>query len=189
MDLRRPHHRAPHPWYAITAAGFLEARELLRHRRQSRVWPRPRGHWHPAVGQDAHAPICGKPVDAVFDRRLQISFSGRRPDVPPAPPPQFVTAGVASNYDSVALTAPPRAPHRRRRDFLLPRPAGLKLRSTSSNSYRPRPCINATAPASTTTPSNAVVFSPYGDPRLAPDRYNSFDTSIDQYLLADELPL
>src|SRR5262249_47725561 len=37
-----------------------------------------------------------------------------------------------------------------------------------------------------TTPG-LVVFTPYGDPRLAPDRYNSVDGGVDQYLFKNRV--
>lgn len=37
--------------------------------------------------------------------------------------------------------------------------------------------------------TRTVVFSPYGDPRLAPDRYNSVDAGLDQYLFANRVKI
>ncbi|MGH9611127.1 MAG: TonB-dependent receptor domain-containing protein [Bryobacteraceae bacterium] len=34
---------------------------------------------------------------------------------------------------------------------------------------------------------NQVIFSPYGSPDLAPDRFNSVDGGIDQYLFHDRI--
>lgn len=175
----------PTPWYALTA-GYEFERESFLNSDDNREFGPSRVATRTTVGQDAHAGYVQNQF-MLFDRRLQISVSGRSQTFR-LRRPQFVTTGVANNYDTVLQKAPPRAlTGDVAVSYFLPS-AGLKLRAHGGNSYR-APALYERYGSGFyyDTFSNAVVFSPYGDPRLAPDRYNSFDAGIDQYLLRDKV--
>jgi outer membrane cobalamin receptor len=73
--------------------------------------------------------------------------------------------------------------------YFLPR-SGTKLRVHGGNAYRAPALYERYGTGFFyNSVSNAVAFSPYGDPRLAPDRYNSIGGGIDQYLAHDRVRL
>ncbi len=175
----------PTPWYALTA-GYEFERERFLNTDDNRESGRGRVATRTSVGQDAHAAYVQNQF-MLLDRRLQISVSGRGQTFQ-LRRPRFVTTGVANNYDSVARKAPPRALTGDVAISYFLATSGLKLRAHGGNSYR-APALYERYGSGFYYDnfSNAVVFSPYGDPRLAPDRYNSFDAGIDQYLFRDKL--
>src|SRR5262249_33915539 len=63
-----------------------------------------------------------------------------------------------------------------------------KLRAHFGNAYRAPSLYERFGAGFSNNPvTGLVVFSGFGDPRLAPDRYNSADAGIDQYLLRNRL--
>lgn len=127
--------------------------------------------------------------NSLAGQRLQISLSGRaqafRLDQP-----QFVYSGVANNYANAPVRTPPRALTGDAAISYFLRRSSTKLRAHGGNSYRaPGLYERYGSGFYFDTFSNAVMYSPYGDPRLSPDRYNSVDAGIDQYLFRDRVRL
>jgi iron complex outermembrane receptor protein len=122
-------------------------------------------------------------------RRLQLSFSGRAQTFSLGRP-NFLYTGTADNYSAVAIANPPRAlTGDAAISYFIARTA-TKLRAHGGNAYRAPGLYERFGSGfyyNSTT--DTVAFSPYGDPRLAPDRYNSGDAGIDQYLLGEKVRL
>ncbi|HTM48600.1 MAG TPA: TonB-dependent receptor [Bryobacteraceae bacterium] len=124
---------------------------------------------------------------ALLKQRLQISFSGRSQSFD-LERPRFLTTGTANNYAAIPLASPPRALTGDAALSYFAAKTGTKLRAHAGNSYR-APALSERFGSgfffnSTTA---RVIFSPFGDPRLAPDRYNSFDMGVDQYFAQNKI--
>src|SRR5262249_35502759 len=118
---------------------------------------------------------------ALLNQKLQISLSGRIQGFH-LERPRFVTTGTANNYATIPLQSPPRAlTGDVALSYFMDR-TGTKFRAHAGNSYR-APALSERFGSgfSFNSTTAQVVFSPFGDPRLSPDRYNSFDTGVDQY--------
>lgn len=122
-------------------------------------------------------------------QRLQISLSGRLQQFS-LDRPNFIYTGTANSYNNIQASNPPRAlTGDIAISYFLPT-TGTKLRVHGGNSYRAPGLYERYGTGFFyNSATNAVAFSPYGDPRLSPDRYNSVDAGIDQYLLKDKLRL
>ncbi len=122
-------------------------------------------------------------------QRLQISLSGRMQNFT-LTRPEFQYAGTVNNYAGVEALTPPRAfTADAAVSYFIPR-TGTKLRAHAGNAYRAPGLYERYGTGFFyNSVINAVAFSPYGDPRLAPDRYNTVDGGIDQYLFRDRLRL
>ena len=122
---------------------------------------------------------------SLLERRLQISVSGRA-EAFQLSKPTFQLTGTANNYDKVALQSPPAAyTGDVSLAYLLPR-SSTKLRGHFGNAYRAPSLYERFGGGFSSNPATgAVGFTAYGDPRLAPDRYNSLDGGIDQYLFGN----
>ncbi len=122
-------------------------------------------------------------------RRLILSVSGRTQDFK-LDRPRFVYTGNANNYENAAVATAPRAwTGDVALAYFFPR-SGTKLRAHAGNAYRaPGLYERYGSGFFFSSAIGGVVYSPYGDPRLAPDRYNSADGGIDQYLFRDKLRL
>jgi vitamin B12 transporter len=116
-----------------------------------------------------------------FDRKLQLSFSGRAQSFQLASP-DFDYAGVVNPYANIPASVPGALTGDASIAYLLPR-SNTKLRAHAGNSYR-APSIYERFGAGFYNDffTGKPIFTPYGDPRLAPDRYNSVDAGVDQYL-------
>ena len=136
------------------------------------------------VDQSSHTGYFASQV-ALLDRRLQISFSGRA-EAFQLSKPMFQLTGTANNYDKVALQSPPAAlTGDVSMAYLLAR-SGTKLRGHFGNAYRAPSLYERFGGGFSSNPATgAVGFTAYGDPRLAPDRYNSLDGGIDQYFFGN----
>jgi vitamin B12 transporter len=126
---------------------------------------------------------------SLLQDRLQILVSGRV-QVFQLAKPVFELTGTANNYDSITLNAPPRAlTGDVSMGYFLQR-TGTKLRAHYGNAYRAPSLYERFGGGFSNNPVNGVVsFSPFGDPRLAPDRYNSVDFGLDQYLFRERVRL
>jgi iron complex outermembrane receptor protein len=138
--------------------------------------------------QDANAAWFATQLSAL-GRRLQVSLSGRaqafRLDRP-----VFQLTGVANNYDRVPLQAPPDALTGDVAVSYLIARSNTKLRVHAGNSYRAPSLYERFGGGFSANPITGVLsFSPYGDPRLSPDRYNSVDAGVDQYLWQNRIRL
>lgn len=125
----------------------------------------------------------------LLDRKLQISFSGRA-QVFRLSKPEFQLTGPANNYDRVPLTSPSKALTGDASIAYLISATNTKLRAHVGNAYRtPSLYERFGGGFSADTVTGMIVFSPYGDPRLSPDRYNSVDAGVDQYLFSSRVRL
>lgn len=117
-----------------------------------------------------------------FDRRLQVSLSGRL-QAYQLSRPVFDYAGAQNPYDSASIPRPKTAlTGDASVAYLIPR-TNTKLRGHFGNAYRAPSLYERFGAGFSNNPVTGVtVFTPYGDPRLLPDRYNSVDGGIDQYL-------
>ena len=171
--------------YRLTA-GYEFEREEFRDRQDNNQPGGARLVVNNRIRQNTNALYLQNQLSLLADR-LQISASGRwqtfdlkKPDID--------LRGLANIYDNVTVNNPKRA---LTGDFSVAyflRRTGTKFRSHVGNSYR--------APAlyerygggfAANQITGQINFSPYGDPRLGPDRYNSFDWGIDQYLASDRI--
>ncbi|MBC8164865.1 MAG: TonB-dependent receptor [Bryobacteraceae bacterium] len=124
---------------------------------------------------------------SLLSQRLRISFSGRSQGFS-LQRPRFLTTGTANNYSKVALSSPPRALTGDLALSWFAAKTGTKFRAHAGNSYRaPGLAERFGSGFSFNSATAQVVFSPYGDPGLAPDRYNSFDTGVDQYFARNKI--
>lgn len=177
----------PRQWYAFTG-GYEFEREGYLNLDDNRM-PAPQTvSTRTEAAQRSHAAYFANQL-TLAQQRLQISVSGRTQGFA-VDKPKFLYAGAANNYDSVALRTPPRAwTGDVAVSYFLPG-TGTKLRAHGGNSYRaPGLYERYGSGFFYDTIGNAIVFSPYGDPRLSPDRYNSVDGGVDQYLFGDRVRL
>jgi iron complex outermembrane receptor protein len=124
---------------------------------------------------------------SLLNQRLQISFSGRSQSFD-LERPRFLTTGTANNYAAVPLASPPRALTGDAALSYFAARSGTKLRAHAGNSYRAPALSERFGSGFSFNPTTAqVIFSPFGDPRLAPDRYNSFDMGLDQYFAQNRI--
>jgi len=136
--------------------------------------------------QDSHAGYFAAQA-SLLNRRLQVSLSGRAQTFDVAKP-EFQYSGVSNPYANVSFDAPHALTGDASVAYFISK-SSTKLRVHGGNSYRAPGLyerFGAGFYSDYSTP-NKVIFTPYGDPRLAPDRYNSVDGGIDQYLLRDRL--
>ena len=121
-----------------------------------------------------------------LDRRLQLSFSGRAQSFQLSKP-DFEYAGAMNPYTNIPASVPGALTGDASIAYLLPR-SNTKLRAHVGNSYR-APSVYERFGAGFYNDffTGKVIFTPYGDPRLAPDRYNSVDAGVDQYLFSSRV--
>lgn len=121
-----------------------------------------------------------------LDHRLQVSLSGRAQNYSLSTP-EFEYSGTMNPYAGINVNAPGALTGDASVAYLLPR-SNTKLRSHVGNSYR-APALYERFGAGFYNDylTGQVIFTPYGDPRLAPDCYNSFDAGIDQYLFGNRV--
>ena len=177
----------PAQWYSLTG-GYEFEREGYLNLDDNRL-PAPRTvATRTEAAQRSNAAYFANQI-TLAQQRLQISLSGRAQAFQ-LDRPRFVYSGAANNYGSVALAGPPRAlTGDVAISYFLPR-SGTKIRAHGGNSYR-APALYERYGSGFFYDSigNAVVFSPYGDPRLSPDRYNSVEAGVDQYFIQDKVRL
>ncbi len=125
---------------------------------------------------------------SLFNQRLQISLSGRVQDYSLSTP-DFVYSGTQNPYAGISVRPPGAFTGDASLAYLIPR-SNTKLRAHVGNSYRSPALYERFGGGFYNDPfTGAVIFTPYGDPRLAPDRYNSFDAGVDQYLFGTRVRL
>ncbi len=124
---------------------------------------------------------------SLLNQRLQISFSGRWQSFD-LQRPRFLTTGTANNYATIPLSSPPRALTGDLAISYFVAGTGTKFRTHGGNSYRAPALSERFGSGFFFSPTTAqVLFTPYGDPRLAPDRYKSFDAGVDQYFASNRV--
>lgn len=175
----------PRQWYAFTG-GYEFEREGYFNLDDNRVTGPSAVRTRTKAEQRSNALYFANQL-TLAQQRLQISVSGRA-QMFSLDKPDFQYTGVVNNYAQAQTVTPPRAlTGDVAVSYFVPR-TGTKLRAHGGNSYR-APGLYERYGTGFFYNSflNAVAFSPYGDPRLAPDRYNSIDGGVDQYLFGDRV--
>jgi len=177
----------PRSWFGLTG-GYEFEREDYLNRDDNRL-PAPQTvSTRTDAGQRAHAAYFASQM-TMAQQRLQISLSGRAQTFS-LQRPQFAYSGTADPYGTLPVQSPPRALTGDVAISYFVPSTGTKLRAHGGNSYRAPALYERYGSGFFYDPTgNAVVFSPYGDPRLSPDRYNSVDGGVDQYLFRDRVRL
>jgi iron complex outermembrane receptor protein len=175
------------PWLSFTGGYEFERENYFD--RQDNHLPAPLGVVSETrAKQDAHAVYAAAQL-ALLGRRLQISLSGRRQTFS-LERPSFQLTGAANNYDRVPLESPADALTGDVAVSYMLAGTNTKLRAHGGNSYRAPSLYERFGGGFSASPTTGeVIFTPYGDPRLSPDRYNSVDAGVDQYLFASRLRL
>jgi len=124
-----------------------------------------------------------------LQHRLQVSLSGRL-QAYQLGRPSFDYVGLASPYSQITLPSPKTAiTGDASVAYLLPH-TNTKLRGHFGNAYRAPALYERFGAGFSNSPvTGLTVFTPYGDPRLSPDRYNSADGGFDQYFWKDRMRL
>ncbi len=167
--------------FVTVTAGYELEREAYFDRQDNGLAPPRRIQTETRITQIANAGYASAEL-ALFDRRLQVSFSGRIQAFS-SEPLDLSAVGTPNPYEATELTSPPRAiTGDVSAAYFIPR-TGTKLRSHFGNAYRAPGLFERFGGGFSIDPvTGQVVFTAYGDPRLEPDRYRSFDIGIDQYL-------
>ena len=120
-----------------------------------------------------------------LQNRFQISLTGRAQNFALSHP-AFHAAGIANTYENVHLVSPPKALTADLSMSYFANTLGTKFRAHAGNAYRAPGLFERFGGGFFTNPATGeLVFTPYGDPFLSPDRYNSIDGGIDQYFWHD----
>jgi len=174
-------------WLTLTGGYEFERERYFD--RQNNNLPAPRTVVTQAdVSQDAHTAYFAAQISGI-ERRLQVSLAGRGQFFLLSRP-FFELTGTANNYDRAPLQSPPRALTGDLAISYLVPSSGTKLRVHAGNSYRAPSLYERFGGGFSANPVTGIVgFTPYGDPRLSPDRYNSVDAGVDQYLFQNRLRL
>jgi iron complex outermembrane receptor protein len=133
------------------------------------------------ISQIAHAVFGAAQVSAI-DRRLQVALAARLQAFRSGSLDLSAT-GTDHPYDDVAFGAPPRAlTGDVSAAYLIP-VSGTKVRGHVGNAYRAPALFERFGGGFFADQASGQLFySAYGDPRLRPDRYRSFDAGVDQTL-------
>jgi vitamin B12 transporter len=173
------------PW--LTVSGGYEFENESYYDKQDNNQPAPRRvleNTH--ISQRSNSGFFASQI-SLFDRRLQVSLSGRAQNFS-LTKPVFDAQGTISVYDGVTLGAPRRALTGDVSVAYLIAKSNTKLRAHLGNSYRAPALYERFGGGFSNSPATGVVnFTPYGDPNLLPDRYNSVDSGIDQYFFSSRL--
>ena len=175
----------PTPWLGVTA-GYEFEREHY-HDHQDDHGPAPfRVLTETSISQTAHAGFAAAQI-ALLDRHLQMSVSGRIQGFTLGTVDSSAT-GVENVYDSVAVASPPRALTGDFSAAYFVEASDTKVRAHVGNAYRAPGLYERFGGGFSSDPvSGEIIFTPYGDPRLRPDRYLSFDAGIDQSAWRDRV--
>lgn len=176
---------APRAWVNLTA-GYEFERERF-HDRQDNNLPAPRRtQTETRIRQDANA-VFASAQFALSDRRLQLAVSGRAQSFRLSNP-QLTAVGAVSPYDGVAVVSPPNALTGDVSAAYFMAASDTKLRIHGGNAFRAPAMYERYGGGFDTDPiTGRVGFTPYGDPRLEPDRYRTIDAGVDQYVFASRL--
>jgi iron complex outermembrane receptor protein len=172
-------------WLSLTAGYEFERERYFEHLDDNLPAP-DRLITEARVSQRSHA-LFGAAQIGLLSRRLQISVSGRAQGFRLSPP-TFSTAGTVSPYDGLDVGQPPRALTGDVSAAYFVSASATKVRAHVGNAYRAPALYERYGGGFFADPvQEVVVFSAFGDPRLAPDRYVLTDVGVDQYLWEDRL--
>jgi len=122
-----------------------------------------------------------------LENRLQVSLAGRAQGFS-LHRPSFQATGIPNNYDRVQLVSPPKALTADLSISYFLNSSGTKFRAHAGNAYRAPSLFERFGGGFFNDFfTGQLVFTPYGDPFLSPDRYNSVDGGVDQYLWRDRV--
>jgi iron complex outermembrane receptor protein len=173
------------PWMSITG-GYEFEREGYFDSQVNNLPPPRLVSTQTRIHQTTHAGYFASQL-GLLGRRLQVSMSGRAQAFRLSKP-EFQLTGTATNYDNVPLSSPPGALTGDISVSYLIARSNTKIRAHGGNAYRAPGLYERFGGGFSASPTTGVViFSPFGDPRLSPDRYNSVDGGIDQYLFSNRL--
>lgn len=172
-------------WLGVTAGFEFEREHYFDHQDDNAVAPY-RVIEHTYARQFSLAPYFASQM-TFLNRQLQVSFSGRA-QIFRLSRPTFQYSGAENPYGNTLLPNPPRALTGDVSIAYFTARTGTKLRAHGGNAFRAPSLYERFGAGFYNDPmSNRVIFSPYGDPRLGPDRYNSFDGGVDQYLFGSRM--
>jgi iron complex outermembrane receptor protein len=171
---------APTQWLSLTVGYELEREHF--HDRQDDNLPAPRRtKTETRIQQDSNAAFASAQL-ALVDRRLQVAVSGRAQGFSLSNP-RLTAVGTTSPYDGVDVAVPPRAITGDLSAAYVVDATETKVRVHGGNAFRAPALYERFGGGFSTDPVTGVVaFTPYGDPRLEPDRYRTIDAGVDQYL-------
>lgn len=177
----------PRSWFSL-AGGYEFEREGYLNLDDNRLPAPTTVRTRTNAGQRSNAFYFANQI-SLLQQRLQVSFSGRA-QMFSLDRPEFVYTGAVNNYAKVQTVSPPRAlTGDVAVSYFLPR-SGTKLRVHGGNAYRAPGLYERYGTGFFyNSVLNAIAFSPYGDPRLSPDRYNSIGGGVDQYIARDRVRL
>lgn len=172
---------APRPWLNLTM-GYEFERERFHDRQDNNLAAPRRVQTETAIRQDANAGFASAQF-ALMNRRLQVAVSGRAQRFSLSNP-RLTAIGAISPYDGVEVASPPTAlTGDLSVAYFLPA-SETKVRVHGGNAFRAPSLYERFGGGFDTDPvTGRVGFTPYGDPRLEPDRYRTVDAGADQYLL------
>jgi outer membrane receptor for ferrienterochelin and colicin len=103
-------------------------------------------------------------------------------------PVELSAVGTDNAYARTPVDSPPRALTGDVSLAYLIAASNTKLRTHTGNAYRAPALYERYGGGFSTSPTtNVIVFTAYGDPRLEPDRYRTFDAGIDQRWWSDRV--
>ena len=174
------------PWMSFTAGYEFERETYFDH--QDNNLPSPeRVIEKTSLHQDSNSEYFATQL-SLLNQRLQISLSGRAQNYSLSTP-DFIYSGTQNPYAGISVNAPGALTGDASIAYLIPR-SNTKLRAHVGNSYRAPALYERFGGGFYNDPfTGGVIFTPYGDPRLAPDRYNSFDAGVDQYFFRSRVRL
>jgi len=177
-DLRG--YTAPRPWVSLSFGYEFEQERF--HDVQDNNLPSPRRiQTETRIRQNAHAGFASAQL-AFADRRVQLSFSGRVQGFSLSKP-RLAAVGTASPYDGADVAAPPQALTGDVSAAYFLQTSQTKLRVHAGNAFRAPALYERFGGGFSTDPVTArLLFTAFGDPRLEPDRYQTIDGGVDQYL-------
>jgi iron complex outermembrane receptor protein len=172
-------------WNQLTA-GYEFERETYDELEDNNLPATQRVRTQTAIRQRANAGYF-QDQSEFLQNRLQVSLSGRVQGFS-LHRPVFQATGIPNNYDRVQLVSPPKALTADLSISYFANSSGTKIRAHAGNAYRAPSLFERFGGGFFNDFfTGQLVFSPYGDPFLSPDRYNSVDGGIDQYLWRDRL--
>ena len=174
----------PTHWFGVTA-GYEFEREIYQDHQDNSTpppdWVTTRTH----AQQNSNAAYFAAQA-GFLNHRLQVLLSGRAQTYDVSTP-NFQYAGTGNPYAGITINVPHSLTGDAAVAYYVAR-TGTKFRAHVGNSFRAASLYERFGGGfGNATSSFGVVFTPYGDPNLAPDRYNSVDGGIDQYFFKDRL--
>jgi iron complex outermembrane receptor protein len=171
---------APRPWMNV-AFGYEFEQERFHDVQDNNLPPPSRIQTETRIRQNAHAAFASTQL-ALAGRRLQLSLSGRFQGFTLSTP-TLSSVGLASPYGGVDAVSPPRSLTGDVSAAYVVQASETKIRVHAGNAFRAPAMYERFGGGFSTDPVTArLLFTAFGDPRLEPDRYQTIDGGVDQYL-------